>query len=84
MSNALEPDDDCMIHGGWHKQPRCSYCGRFLGKTVEADILDAAAKHGYFGSIIKDGNWLRVNLFDNNDESNDLYNKVKDIKIYGS
>lgn len=66
-SLAIDPSEDCIIHG-IYKQPRCSYCGRFLRKTVEADILNTAAKHGYFGSVTKDGSWLVVRLFDNNNK----------------
>ena len=69
MSHALEPDENCMIHNGYYKQPRCSYCGRFLMNNIATDILNAAAKHGYFGavehSIEKDGSWLIVKLFSN-------------------
>lgn len=66
-SLALEPSEDCMIHG-IHKQSRCSYCGRFLKNSIEVDVLNIAAKHGYFGSITKNGAWLIIKLFDNSEK----------------
>ncbi len=37
---ALEPDEDCPIHGGGEFPPRCAVCGKFLPwpKPVEEEL----------------------------------------------
>ena len=82
MSNAVDPDEDCLIHGFLRQQPRCSYCGRFLKNKPEVDIFNAAAKHSWFGSSQRDGNIITFLFFDYESEESALMKTLKDQEIY--
>lgn len=65
-SLALEPNEDCVIHGfGFYKQPRCIYCGRFMKKNPEIKLIRVALKHElWYAFEIQQNNseWIKICL----------------------
>ena len=42
---ALEPDEDCSVHGVGEYRPRCGKCGRFLKRDPEPDADMGRMEH---------------------------------------